>query len=85
MAQTITLQLPDETLQRYRRGAMAARKLLEEFLIERLVEAVPPLADNLPSPVHEELQTLEQFDDDALWQIARSRLSPPSSVSITVC
>jgi hypothetical protein len=33
MAQTIIFQLPDETLQRYRRGAMAAPKLLEEFLI----------------------------------------------------
>jgi hypothetical protein len=66
MAQTVTLQLPDETLQRYRRGATAARKLLEEFLIERLMEVVPPLADDLPSPLHEELKTLEQFDDDAL-------------------
>ena len=76
MAQTVTLPLPDETLQRYRRGATAARKLLEEFLIERLVEAVPPLADDLPSPVHEELKALEQFDDDALLQVARSQLPP---------
>lgn len=76
MAQTVTLQLPDETLQRYRRGATAARKLLEEFLIERLVEAVPPLADDLPSPVHDELKAPEQLDDDALWQVARNRLSP---------
>jgi hypothetical protein len=51
MAQTVTLQLSDETLQRYQRGATAARKLLEEFLIERLIEAVPPLADDLPSPL----------------------------------
>jgi hypothetical protein len=76
MVQTVTLQLPDETLQRYRQGATAARKLLEEFLIERLVEAVPPLADDLPSPVREELQALEQCDDDTLWQVARSQLSP---------
>ena len=44
MSQTISLQLPDETLQRYRRGAHAARKLLEDFLVERLSEALPPLA-----------------------------------------
>jgi hypothetical protein len=37
MAQTVTLQLSNETLQRYRREATAARKLLEEFLIERLL------------------------------------------------
>ncbi len=76
MTQTVTLQLPDETLQRYRRGATAARKLLEEFLIERLVEAIPPLADDLPSPLHEELKALEQLDDDTLWQVARSQLPP---------
>ncbi len=76
MTQTVTLQLPDETLQRYRRGATAARKLLEEFLIERLMEVVPPLADDLPSPLHEELKTLEQLDNDALWQVARSQLPP---------
>lgn len=29
--ETITLQLPDETLQRYRRGAIAARKELEDY------------------------------------------------------
>lgn len=76
MAQTITLQLPGETLQRYRRGATVARKSLEEFLTERLVEAIPPLADDLPSPLHEELQVLENLDDKALRKVARSQLSP---------
>lgn len=76
MAQTITLQLPGETLQRYRRGATIARKSLEEFLMERLVEAVPPLADDLPSPLHEELEVLESLDDKALWKVAQSQLPP---------
>jgi hypothetical protein len=76
MVQTITLHLPDETLQRYQQGATAARKLLEEFLVERLMEAIPPLADDLPSPRREELKMLEALDDDTLWQVAQSRLSP---------
>jgi len=76
MAQAITLQLPGEALQRYRRGATIARKSLEEFLTERLVEAIPPLADDLPSPLHEELGALENLDDEALWKVARSRLPP---------
>jgi hypothetical protein len=76
MAQPVTLHLPDETLQRYRRGASAARKRLEEFLVERLLEAVPPLADDLPSPLHEALQALEDLDDDALRQVARGQLPP---------
>jgi hypothetical protein len=76
MAQTITLHLPDETLQRYKQGAAAAHKLLEEFLVERLMEAIPPLADDLPSPLHDELKALENLDDDALWQAAQSQLPP---------
>ena len=76
MPQTITLQLPGEMLQRYQRGAAVARKALEEFLVERLVEIVPPLADDLPSPWHEELKELEGFDDKALWKVAQSQLSP---------
>jgi len=76
MTQTITLQLPDETLQRYRRGATAARKVLEEFLVERLIEAVPPLAGDLPSPLREELTELERLDDEALWKVAHSQLPP---------
>jgi hypothetical protein len=76
MAHAVTLLLPEETLQRYRRGATAARKLLEEFLVERLLETVPPLADDLSSPLREELQALERLDDDALWQVTRSQLPP---------
>ena len=76
MAQTVTLQLSDETLQRYRQGAAAARKRLEEFLVERLLEAVPPLPDDLPSPLHEALKALEELDDEALWKVVRSQLPP---------
>jgi len=76
MVQTVTLQLPDETLQRYRRGAAAARKGLEKFIVERLMEAVPPLADDLPPPLQEELKTLEELDDETLRQIAQSQLPP---------
>ena len=76
MAQPVTLHLPDETLQCYQRGATAARKRLEEFLVERLLEAVPPLTDDLQSPLQEELKTLEHLDDDTLWQAAHGQLPP---------
>jgi hypothetical protein len=74
MSQTITLELPDEMLQRYQRGATVAGKLLEEFVVDRLVEAAPLLADDLPAPLQVELKTLENLDDDSLWQVARSTL-----------
>lgn len=74
MPQTITLTLPDDAVQRYQRGAVIARKRLDEFLVERLADVVPPLADDLPSPLDQELKKLEELDDVALWKIARSRL-----------
>ena len=76
MPETITLELPDEAIQRYQRGATAARKRLEEFLVERLVEVPLPLADDLPPPLAETLRTLETLDDETLWAIARSQLLP---------
>jgi hypothetical protein len=63
-------------LHRYRRGAAAAHKLLEEFLVERLTDAAPLLADDLPSPLREELRALEDLGDEALWEVAQSRLPP---------
>ncbi len=76
MSQTVTLQLSDEALNCYQRGALAARKPLAEFLVERLVEAVSPLTDDLPSPLHQELEELEHLDDETLRRIARCQLSP---------
>ena len=76
MPQTVTLQLQDEMLQRCQRGATAARKLLEEFLVDRLMEILPPVADEVPSPLREELSALEHLDDEALWQMAQGQLSP---------
>src|SRR5438132_2533801 len=75
MPQTVTLQLQDEMLQRCQRGAMAAHKLLEEFLVDRLMEILPPVADEVPSPLRAELSALEHLDDAALWQMAQGQLS----------
>lgn len=76
MTHRITLELPEDTVRRFQQGATAARKCLEEFLAERLTEAVPPVADDLPSPFQEALKTLERLDDNALWTVARSQLPP---------
>lgn len=74
MEQSVTLRLPDETLRRYRHGAVAAHKLLEEFLVERLTDSAPPLPDDLPSPLREELRALENLSDKALWRVAQNHL-----------
>ena len=74
MAESVTVQLPQEALQRFRRGAGAAGKPLEEFLADRLMDAVPPLSEDIPRSLREELDALEQLDEPVLREVAESRL-----------
>jgi len=74
MPESFTVQLPSEAVKRFRRGAGAAGKPLEEFLADRLLDAVPPLPEDIPPPVRDELQALEGLDEQTLRQVAQSRL-----------
>jgi len=76
MSQTVILHLPDEAADRYQRGATAARKPLEEFLMERLTESVPLPTDQRVVPLDDELRRMEGLDDEALWEIAHATLPP---------
>ena len=73
MGETITLELPEETVERYRRSAELAHRPLEEFLVDRLVYVAPPPTGDLPEPMRSELRELAGLSDDEVWQIARSR------------
>lgn len=74
MTQAVTLYLPDDMLERYRRGAAVARMDLDAFIAERLAEMTPPLADDLSGALRAELKSLEEGDDAALWKAAECRL-----------
>lgn len=74
MSRTVELQLPDETLQRYERGAAAARKELADFMVERLEEVAPPSTEDLPAPLSHELDAMEELEDETLWEIAQAQL-----------
>lgn len=74
MPESVTVLLPQEALQRFRRWVGAAGKPLEEFLADRLMDAVPPLPEDIPPSLREELDALEQSDEAALRKVAESRL-----------
>lgn len=76
MATSVTVPLPQEALQRLRRGAGAAGKSLEQFVVDRLLEAVPPLPDEVPTSLKTELEAMEHMEDDALREVAESQLPP---------
>jgi hypothetical protein len=75
MSEAVTLYLPEDTLKRYRRGAAAAGKGVDEFIADRLAELGPPLADDLPDSLRDELKSLEDADDLTLWEAAGCGLS----------
>ena len=78
MSQTVVLDLPEETLLRYRKGAEAARKPLEEFLVDRLKEAAPPYDPSVDSSsimtTEEISDEFNQLSDEALCEIAGQHL-----------
>lgn len=76
MGETITLELPEETLERYRRGAALASKGLEEFLTDRIVTTAPPFLDDLSPSTREEMRALMELSDEELWDVARAKLPP---------
>ena len=74
MPESVTVQLPPEALHRFRRGAGAAGKPLKEFLLDRLLDAVPAFPENIPAGLRDELDALEELDETTLRQVAESRL-----------
>lgn len=75
MSHTVVLDLPEETLLRYQKGAEAARKPLEEFLVDRLKEAAPPYAAGVEVSSEEMLEKFKRLSDEALWEIAGQGLA----------
>lgn len=75
MSQTVVLDLPEETLARYRKGAEAARKPLEEFLVDRLKETAPPYTAVTAVREVERLDEFNELSDEALWEITRQHLT----------
>lgn len=63
MSHTVVLDLPEETLLRYRKGAEAARKPLEEFLVDRLNEAAPLYGASIEAPSAESSQVSSRREE----------------------
>jgi hypothetical protein len=76
MTESVTVKLPEEVLRRFRRGAGAVGKPLEEFLADRLMDAVPPLLEGISPVLRQELDALEHLDEAGLRDVAESRLPP---------
>ena len=79
--ETLTLHLPDRLYARLQQRAQQSNRTLEAELLEVLSTAVPA-DESLPHPLAEEVSRLDDLDDAALWQAARSRLSAEKSAQL---
>ena len=79
--QTLTLRLPDRLYARLQQRAQQSNRTLEAELLEVLSTAVPA-DESLPHSLAEEVARLDDMDDAALWQAARSRLSAKASAQL---
>ncbi len=68
---TVTVQLPEMIYRQVKETAEATSRPLEEVLAQSIARSFPPLEEDLPAELREELSSLMSLSDDELWQIAR--------------
>jgi plasmid stability protein len=79
--QTVTLRIPEELYSRIQQRAQRSRRSLEAEFIDVLSLAVQG-TDDLPPELAQAFADLDGFDDERLWQAARSRLPPEISTEL---
>ncbi len=77
----ITLNVPDLLYRRLKQRAQETERSVEDELLDVLVTAVP-LNQELPPDLAKAVAALSSLEDDALWEIARSRLSPDAATEL---
>jgi hypothetical protein len=76
MSQMLSINVPDQLLDRLNRLAEAASRPVEELVVSTLIDSVPhPPADS-PPEIRQELAGLEQLADKELRDVAQSTLQP---------
>lgn len=71
----LTLALPEVLYQRLEQAARAMKQPLEDVVLHALRLGSPPAWDDAPPELQLELAALEKLDDEALWKIAKGRMS----------
>lgn len=75
MAETITLELPDQLHQRLLSTAQATQQTLEAVILRALTVGSPPDWTDVPEEYQSDLAALDRLDDKALLKIAQASKS----------
>jgi hypothetical protein len=78
----IPVQLPESLFQRLKRAAELTHRSVEELAAATL-EAVLPLAPDVPPEIAHELTAMHLFSDEALWAATAPSLSPTEETRLT--
>ena len=68
----VTVALPEPIYLRLQRTAQATRQTVTDVLLRAVQIGSPPGWEDAPAEFQADLAALEQMEDAALWQIARS-------------
>jgi len=80
MARTLTLELPEAIYERVLHTASEMKQPVEQALVHLIENGLPPLG--VPGEFEAELKTLETLDDDALWEVLKSKVPPTTQRSL---
>jgi hypothetical protein len=70
--ETIAIQVPRTLYHRLERLAALSGRPLESLVVQTLSSTIPPLPDDLPPYMRDQLIALEALSDGELWQVMRS-------------
>ena len=73
------IEIPASLYQRLERVAQLTHRPLEEITRQALEAGVPPLPENLPAPMRDDLLALEDLSDEALLAAAQSQMTDESA------
>jgi hypothetical protein len=72
--QPVTVKLPQALYRRLERAAAMTRQSLDDVLLQTIRGNVPPVLEDAPAELHDELAALAHLNDDDLWAVAQSQL-----------
>jgi len=78
---TITLTLPEQTMEQAQQAAAALQRPVEDVLRDLLAAVLPTMHD-VPNDMRAELMRMTWLDSQELWRIAREQMSAAAQAQL---
>ena len=80
---TVAIHMPDLLYQRLQRLAALTHRPLESLVLQALDAHMPPLLEDMPEHIRQDLAALEKLEDAALRHVAQGAWSSEQSAQYT--